>query len=222
VTFQSVGADLQPSAIGSSGNLTYAATAVDSPPDVLARLALQLMGANAKYVYGYSGAAETLLALEKGEANVATGGLPDYFSNVGATGQKAKPMWQAGVFNQQGQIAADDSVKLPTASDVIKQKLGADPSGQLWDEYQAVLSAGASLAWTLYAPPGVNQGVVDILDKAFDDTIADPAFVAEIDKAVGSAIPIYDSKAAQAIYQKIASLSPDALSQLQQLVKASS
>lgn len=224
VTFQSVGANQQPAQIVSGGaKLTYAATAVDSPPDVLAELALQIMGAtNLKIVNGYSGSADTLLALEKGEANVATGGLADYLSNTSASGQKAKPMWQAGVLNDSGAVTADSSVKLPTASDVIKQALGKDPSGQLWDEYQAVLQAGAALAWTLYAPPGTPQNVVTVLDKAFKDTIADPDFISAIQKSVGGAIPVYDSVAAAAIYKKITSLPAATLTQLQTLTKTAS
>lgn len=80
----------------------------------------------------------------------------------------------------------------------------------------AFLSASGPVARALTTPPGVPKHVVNALDKAWDATIADPAFVAEMKKRHLVVIPA-KAKEIQGIVRQILATSPSVVSRYKKL-----
>ncbi len=145
--------------VGSTGG---ASTAVLLPASLNA-----YGGAKFELVRGYKGAAEVLLALERGEVQIAGAvGLPNLLAR--------HPDWvtEAGKATIIYQAALKRSPYLPQVPTL--------PELGLTDDGRAVLRAIASTAEigrSIITTPGVPADKLAALRKAFADMLGDPAFV---------------------------------------------
>jgi tripartite-type tricarboxylate transporter receptor subunit TctC len=121
-----------------------------------------------KLITGYPGAAETLLAVERGEAD-GQAGLSWGYINA------SKASWvQDKKINVLLQLALEkhrDMPDVPLVMDLVKN----DDDRQLLELFLSRLP----MAWPFAAPPDVPQARVAALRQAFDRTMTDPEFVAE-------------------------------------------
>jgi tripartite-type tricarboxylate transporter receptor subunit TctC len=132
----------------------------------------ELVGTKFKIVTGYPGGNEVNLAMERGEVDGRA-------SNAWASWKSTHPDWLAdkklNILVQVGLTRAADLPDVPLLLELAKN-----------DEDRRVLtflSADTAIARSLVTTPGVPADRLAALRHAFDQTVADPGFLAEAAKA---------------------------------------
>ncbi len=167
-------------------------TGPGSPSEGYPKLLNAGAGTKFRVIAGYPASAEVLLAMEKGEVDAA-------FTSFGSL-RAYHPDWltsKSATLLAQGTVAR--TTELPDTPAV--GELGDTP------EDRAMLRLYASTAdigRSLIAPPGVPPERVAILRDAFDATMKDPEFLAEVDRAKAEFHPASGAEI-QAIVAKNAS-----------------
>jgi tripartite-type tricarboxylate transporter receptor subunit TctC len=129
-----------------------------------------LAGFKFNLICGYPGSADYILAIEKGEVDMASSAWNSWAS---VHAQKIKggefvPMIQSGLKRHK------DLPNVPLMQDLV-----SDPKLKKAMEFA---SAGAAIGRALIAPPKVPQDRLDALRAAFDKMAKDPEFLAEAKK----------------------------------------
>jgi tripartite-type tricarboxylate transporter receptor subunit TctC len=149
-------------------DVTMGATGPSNPGSQYPRASNLMFGAKFKLVYGYPGSPDLNIAMEKGE-------IDGRGSNDWVGWKAAKPDWVA-----QHKIVVLAQIGLRREKDLPDVPL-------LWelatnDRDRAVLkllSSNVLLGKPVFTSPGVPAERIAALRKAFDETMTDPAFLAE-------------------------------------------
>jgi hypothetical protein len=147
--------------------MVVAGTGAGSETDTWPVIINEVLGTKFKVVTGYLGTQETLLAMERGEAN---GRCILSLSALKA----AKPDWitekKVNILLQVGLAKSPELPGVPLLLDLVKN-----------DDRQMLrlLSAPTAMARPFAAPPGLNAATANTLRRAFDATTADSEFLAE-------------------------------------------
>ena len=152
--------------------LTVATSGAGSGSEFYARLLNGFLHTKLKLISGYQGSADGLLAMERGEVD---GWSDIMWSTLNAT----KPQW---LKDKQVRILVQIALrKHPELPDV---PLAADYADNDEDRHALELAlAPLVIARPFLAPPGVPTERVEILRRAFSETLADAAFKEDIAKA---------------------------------------
>ncbi len=135
-------------------------------------VARELTGAKLKIVTGYPNSTDVKLAMERGEVHGT-------FANAYGSLRTAEPTWikekKIRIIIQHGLSKHRDLPDVPLMIDYVKDAA----------DRQAVefMLARQEFSKPYAAPPEVPAERLAILRKAFDATMKDPAFLAEIEKA---------------------------------------
>ena len=142
-----------------------------------------LFGAKLKVVSGYPGVAEVLMAIENGELDGVAGTT---WSGLKAT----KGHWFSS--NSAEVLLAYTKQRLPDLPDVpaVSEIIKNDETRSILD----VISGLEAMNRPVFSPPAIPPARVATLRKAFDETAADPEFLADAKKL---ALPIAASSGAQ-------------------------
>ncbi len=140
------------------------------------RILEKILGVKLKVVFGYAGAAETHLALERGEVE----------GNCG-TWAAISPDWLRDkkinvLVRFQKDAAKDVPVDIPYVGDLI-----SDPVKL---KIVDLLEAGSSLGRPFILSKDVPADRVKVLRDAFEKTMIDPKFLADAQKTIGVPSPI--------------------------------
>jgi tripartite-type tricarboxylate transporter receptor subunit TctC len=132
---------------------------------------IRLLGAPIRIIRGYSGTAENLLALEKGETQGLHGVSWSYVKT-------RKADWlrdgKIRVLLQTGLAPHRDLANVATIYDLVK----ADEVRQVWD----LILAPKVMSRPYLLPPGVPPERAAALRLAFERMVKDPAFLAEMER----------------------------------------
>jgi tripartite-type tricarboxylate transporter receptor subunit TctC len=143
-----------------------------STPDNAERALKAALGLPAQIVTGYKGTAEIRLAAEGGEVAGACWG----WSSIRSTWRKGIDSGEVGVILQATPKPQADLPSVPTA-------IGLARTDEARRIIEVAIHNDAQIARTLTLPPGTPKDRVQTLRKAFLDTLRDPAFLAEAEKA---------------------------------------
>jgi tripartite-type tricarboxylate transporter receptor subunit TctC len=140
-----------------------------SDEDMYAKILRKLLGLKIRLVSGYPGGAELTLAVERGELDGRCGWA---YSSI----KIAKPEWLAeNKIKLLNVLALERSPELPDVPSVM-EFVQAERHKQI---FRFVLNA-QTLGRPFVAPPGIPADRATALRKAFEDTMADPAYLAEM------------------------------------------
>jgi tripartite-type tricarboxylate transporter receptor subunit TctC len=137
----------------------------------LAVLLNEFAGTKFKLVTGYRGAADMNLAMERGEAHTRISSWSGFKAQKGAWLKEGK----ASGIAQGGDRRQPDLKNVPLFSELV-----TDPMGR---RLLAIVESGAVVGFPALMPPGVPAERLAAWRKAFDATMKDPAFIAEVTKA---------------------------------------
>jgi tripartite-type tricarboxylate transporter receptor subunit TctC len=159
--------------------ITVGSSGANSTPSFYARLLNETLKTRMKIVVGYPGQNEAYLAMERGEVD----GFPSLFYN---TLNATRPNWRTEnnvkLIVQYGLEKEPALPDVPSALDLV-----TDPEDKL------LLQAGlaqVTMGRPYLMPPDVPAERVAIMRKAFEDTVKDPAFLAEANRlALGVETP---------------------------------
>lgn len=160
-----------------------------------------------KLVTGYPGAAQTLLAVERGEVDGQAGlswGFIKASKDEWIREKKINVLLQLALEKQK------DLPGVPLVMDLVK----SDDDRQLLELFLSRLP----MAWPFAAPPDVPQGRVTALRKAFDATMKDPAFVAEANRQSLDVEPM-TGEAIAALMKRVYASSPAVVARARAVVE---
>lgn len=152
-------------------DLAIGATGASSPSVVYPQVANNLLGTKFKIISGYPGGGDINLALERGEVDGRG-------SNSWASWKSTKADWlrdkKVNILFQVGLTREADLPDVPLLSEL----------GKTAEDRQVleIISADVAVGRPILTTPDVPPVRVAVLRKAFDDTIADKAFLAEAEK----------------------------------------
>ena len=140
-----------------------------SDPDMFTTMIRNLFGAKVRLVSGYPGGNEINLAMERGEVDGRCGWS---WSSIKIT----KPDWLAG--NRINLLLQMALQKSPELADVplIMEVAANDRDRQILK----LVLARQQMGWPFLAPPDLPADRAQALRKAFDDTMKDAEYVAEL------------------------------------------
>jgi tripartite-type tricarboxylate transporter receptor subunit TctC len=142
----------------------------DTDSDIESNAMIHLLGAKLRVIRGYSGTAENLLALEKGEIQGMHGISWSYVKTRRADWLRDKKI---RILLQTGG-PHPDLKDIPTIYDLVK----SDEVRQVWD----LILAPKVMSRPYMLPPGVPAERIAALRAAFARMAKDPAFLAEMEK----------------------------------------
>jgi tripartite-type tricarboxylate transporter receptor subunit TctC len=176
--------------------MVVAGTGAGSETDTWPVIINEVLGTKFKVVTGYLGTQETLLAMERGEAN---GRCILSLSALKA----AKPDWitekKVNILLQVGLAKSPELPGVPLLLDLVKN-----------DDRQMLrlLSAPTAMARPFAAPPGLNAATANTLRRAFDATTADSEFLAEAKQMQADISPMHGEDVQRLVAEIYATPSP--------------
>ena len=144
----------------------------NSTPDNATRILRSALSLPTQIVTGYKGTADIRLAAESGELAGGCWG----WDSVSATWRKALDSGEAIVVIQAAQKPHPDLPNVPLAINLAK----TDEARQL---IETALHGDSEIVRTYTLPPGTPKERVQILRKAFQETLRDPEFLADAKKS---------------------------------------
>jgi tripartite-type tricarboxylate transporter receptor subunit TctC len=180
-----------------SKDMTMAASGPGADATVFPNVLNALLGTRIKIVTGYQGAADSLLAIERGEVD-GTAGIS------WSTLASSRPEWlHSGKVSFLVQLATrgrDDLKDVPLVTSLAKT-----------EEDRRVLElifSRQTMAYPFVAPPGVAPARVDALRCAFNETISDAAYIDEA-KRLGMSVNLVTGQEIQEIITQAFSAPPE-------------
>lgn len=152
--------------------VVVSATSPSSDSYMLTNMLNNLLGTKFKIISGYPGSNDNFLAVERGE-------VQGYFGSTFSTMQTTRPDWitqkKVNILIQIA-LAKDPALPdVPLVTEYAKSKTAQDAL--------KVILAPLAASRPYLAPPGLPQERAAALQSAFDQTMRDPAFVAEAKKS---------------------------------------
>ena len=173
-----------------------AGTTVGSPVVMFPNLLNNVIGTKFKIVRGYQGTREALLAVEKGEANGNSTGW-EALSAI-------HPDW---IRNKDVKIIVQFALERDPALPDVPCAVELGRNAQETQILKAIMNA-TEIGLALFAAPGVPAERITTLRRAFDATVADPDFIAEL-KGAGVGVSPLTGERLQSLVSEVANLSPE-------------
>jgi tripartite-type tricarboxylate transporter receptor subunit TctC len=157
-------------------------------PDIFAKLYKNVFGAKIRLATGFPGTTDITLAMQRREVDGLCG---ISWSTVKARYGNWVKEKKINILIQAAPVKAPDLPDVPLASDLTKTT----------EQRQMLDFAVASevLARPFVAPPGISAERKAILRKAFDDTLKDPAFLADAKKTMIDIDPVSGPEADEVV-----------------------
>jgi tripartite-type tricarboxylate transporter receptor subunit TctC len=151
-----------------------------------------LLGTRFKIVNGYNSSAEVYIAMEKGEVESRSGSYTDLMSEHAdwVTGNKVAFVVQIGT--RRDAALADVPLLTELAKNEEQRRI------------MRLISAPVALGQPFLAPPDLPADRVALLRRAFAETLADPAFLAEAAKLNIEHIAISAEEIARIVHETVA------------------
>jgi tripartite-type tricarboxylate transporter receptor subunit TctC len=168
-----------------------------------------LFGTRFKIITGYKGGAEMHLAMERGELD---GRGANTLASYKATFPNEIRNGKYNVLVQIGLRKEPELARVPLLLDLVKD----DPQKLAIARF---MSLALAISRPLAAPPGVPADRVNILRRAFDATMKDPAFLADA-KRVGSDIDPMAGTEVQDAVMRVMTTPKDVIKQTLAVIRA--
>jgi tripartite-type tricarboxylate transporter receptor subunit TctC len=184
-----------------------ASTGPGSPSMGYPLLLNALAGTKFKVITGYTGSTAGMLAMERGEVD---GALTSY-----NTLKVTKQDWLKNKkINLLVQYTLDRSPDLPNVPSVVE--VGKTPEAK---QMLGFYASGGEIGRSFLATPGIPADRVKVMRAAFDATMKDPAFKAEIDKSKAEFNPLSGEKL-QKLIADVAKAPPAMIARMQEVLRS--
>ena len=178
-----------------------------SPTDDIPRILVATIGLPVQLVTGYKGTAEVRLAFNSGEVN----GVCNAWESLRATWRKELDAGEVNLVLQASGRSHPDMAKIPLAISFART-----------DEARRLIEAGVHsvppTARPYVLPPGTPKDRVEILRRAFMDTMKDPELLAEAQKAKLDINPA-DGKELERSVRDLFALEPALVARLKEILR---
>ena len=175
--------------------------------DLLGRLGLDAVGANYRYVTGFSGAADVFNAIRRSEVDIQVASLGLYRFSIEPTLVNeglAIPLWHNPAADTSGNLTPlDVAADIPSYMEFYENLKGVPPSGEEFEIYKWLLPRVNNIVYAALLPPGTPEEVQAILRQSFIDVTVDPAYRAEELTMYGFNLPVIGAEEGSAILDSL-------------------
>ena len=186
---------------------TMGGSGKSSPIYQMLTLSNKLLGTKFKIVLGYKGG-DRALAIERGEVEGSFSTLQNF--------RAMTPHWFEGGRNPLNVLVQNAVTRSPEIPDVpTMMELARSEEDRKVFEYMMLQSLTGR---SIFAPPDVPEDRVNMLRRAFDSTMKDPDFVAEIEKSNLQLTPSTGEEVEKAVAQLIRT-PPAVVARIRELIK---
>jgi len=180
--------------------IVHAITGPNSSATALTTLFYGMVNAPHRFISGYRGQADTVLALQRGEVNAADMGITIYLARgdeIGG-GKEISAVFQRGVLNEAGQLVRHRLLPdIPTAVEAIREIDPEKLNSTQFKAYRTVVGTfNVQFGFTL--PPGTDEKIVASLRKAILAALDSDEARAAVKKSAGFDYDFIDGKEAEA------------------------
>jgi tripartite-type tricarboxylate transporter receptor subunit TctC len=133
---------------------------------------IEFLGWNAKWVIGYRGTTELMIALERGEIDMTSTGNLFHVAKLLATG-RYKVLAQTGMLRNGARIPRPEFSEAPVFENMLEGKIH-DP---LMRQGFAYWSSNSAIDKWLSLPPHAPPAILDVYRAAYTKIIADADFI---------------------------------------------
>lgn len=154
--------------------------------DMVPALALNLLGVEFALIDGNDGAGPIRAAFEAGDFNLSydTSGAKSSADELFDAGT-AVPLFTFGIVSG-GELLPDPAwPDVPTMADAYTECNGETPSGEAWDAFLAVNTAGFAAQKNVWVHGDAPPEMIAALQAAAKEVVQDPTFVAESAELIG-------------------------------------
>jgi hypothetical protein len=174
---------------------------------------IEYLGWNAKWVTGYRGTNEVMLAFDRGEVDMTSTGNVFQIQDRLKSGH-LKIVDQSGMFEHGKFVPRAGFGDVPLFSDQMKGKIHDPVAKEAFDYWAALASTDKWLA----LPPGTPTGILATYREAFSKLAADPEFVQEGNKISDGFAPMTGSDI-ESLTRALADTQPEALDYIKGLMR---
>ena len=157
--------------------------------DLPTLLSFEVLEVDVRSVLGFTGRGPIRLAFERGETNVDFQFTPVYMTQVADTvaAGSAVALMTGGALDDEGRLRARDPAvpDLPSVYEVYVDLHGEEPSGVVWEAYEAMGALTLAFGLTAYLHPDTPEEIVAAFAEAVERINADPEFIEEGAQVVG-------------------------------------
>ncbi|MDE0059791.1 MAG: hypothetical protein OXI22_07725 [Defluviicoccus sp.] len=195
---------------------------VTSSHDLRFRMALDLLGADYKYVTGYKGLAKVVAGVMQNETQFSCGSVPGFRKNVEPNliqPGHAIALWYYSAVGPDGKEVRNPHLKgIPTYLDVYQELKGKKPSGVQYDAFQLINNLSVSMLRGSFVPAGTPDEAVKALRAAWAAVARDKDFAADYTKVIKAPPNIILAEAAQAHVDAAGKVSPEIVAFFKDLI----
>jgi tripartite-type tricarboxylate transporter receptor subunit TctC len=201
--------------------LTYASQGATSL-DLVPLLGFGLMDLEVQHVFGFKGRGDGRLAFERGETNIDYQTSSAYMKNVQplVDAGQAVPLFSWGVLDEDGNIIRDPNfADLPSFPEAYQTMTGKAPEGPDFEAYAAFFIAGFPAQKMAFLPKDTPDEIVQTYQAAFEAMKEDPDYLANKEAVLGTYQQV-TGKAAQALFEKGTTITPETRSSVVEMLSA--
>jgi tripartite-type tricarboxylate transporter receptor subunit TctC len=166
---------------------------------------VELLGWNAKWVIGYRGTNELMLALERGEIDMTATGNLFLIQKLIKTG-KFKILAQSGALKNGAIVSRPDFGDAPIFAKMLEGKINHPLTTQAFEYWSAIAVTDKWLA----LPPKSPMAILHLYREAFGKMVQDPEFIDRSKKISDDFVPM-SSNDVENLIKKLASVPPAAI-----------
>lgn len=180
--------------------------------DLVPMLAFRLLGLDVSYVFGYTGRADGIIAMDRGEVSIDYQTTASYLRNVlpKVKAGDAVPLMSWGILDENGVMQRDPTFPdLPIVEEVYEMLHGEAPSGADYEAYRAFNIAGFAAQKMVVLPKTTPPEIVETWRQAWRDVFDDPEYQASVGAVLGAYEQVTD-RAAEALFVEGTTIDPAA------------
>ena len=180
-----------PQDIVGKGELNFGGMPAEHGRMIISTMALDLIGANYKYIGGYPSSGNIRAAIISGEVDTATDAAHAYLNQVVPVlvdEGKALPMFSMPLLDANGGLLQNPLVPDIPALDQLYQSLyGEPPSGVLWDSIRTLLEIDQTMQHVFLGPPGMDPAAAEAFRVGLEKALTSEAYFTEAERVLSYA-----------------------------------
>lgn len=211
-----------PASLTDDSALLIGGRGAGSAMGTMGNLGLRVLDANYRYIPGYGGFSKISASMLADEVHAGHAGLSGFLRFFGWDHEDIGAVYYHPVFDAQGAELPRDSASLPetlpSISELHQSLHGVAPSGQWWDAYVWYRSKIMSATIALTTPPGLEPGLVDVLQDAFQKTTSDPEYLAEYRETISEPPTFNSTEMSESLFSGFRDMPAGVAEALQEIV----
>ena len=181
----------QPQDIIGKGELNFGGMPAEHGRMIISTMALDLIGANYKYIGGYPSSGNIRAAVISGEVDTATDAAHAYLNQVVPVlvdEGKASPMFSMPLLDANGDMVQNHLVPdIPALHQLYESFNGEPPTGVLWDSIATLLEIDQTMQHVFLGPPGMDPEAAEVFRAGVEQALTSEEYFEEAERILSYA-----------------------------------